>query len=905
MSGDSLRKRILIIDGNSLINRAYYAIQRPMITKDGLYTHAVYGFLNMLLKLQADYEPAYWTVAFDRKAPTFRHLEYGDYKAGRKSMPPELAMQLPLLKEVLSAMNLKTLELDGFEADDLIGTVAKRSEEEGLDPFIITGDRDALQLASDHTTVIITKKGISEFDRFDTAAMQETYGFSPLQFIDYKGLMGDPSDNIPGLPGVGEKTAQKLILEFGSVENLLSNTDKIENEKLRQKVEDNAQLALMSRRLATIETHVPIELSFDELRVREPDFIQLLELYKKLEFNSFIKKLKLFPTASKENTVVETDKTIQSEILLNRVESTIALSKLQTIFESKEFDRRIAWKVFSDFNHTAKPSLEGISILAGQESYYLDLSNESDLLTKFLELLATYNVQIIGHQLQQDYYCIFAQGQANWEPITAFDTAIAQYLLEPARSSYDLGALSLEYFHEELFDESISTVDNPQISLLHQTDHKQAEYGMNWCSKARMLSEVMEPLLLQEGLGEVYYNIELPLIEVLATMEATGFAVDKEELQRTGKELVLKITNIQAEIYALAGLSFNINSPKQLGEVLFEKLNLPAGKKNKTGYSTNADILEGLRGHHKIIDLILEFRTLSKLNSTYVEGLLPLIHQDGKIHAHFQQTVAATGRISCTEPNLQNIPIRQEEGRRLRKAFIPETQDFSLIGADYSQIELRVLAHMSKDPSLIQAFNDQLDIHRATASRVFGVPENEVTALQRSNAKAVNFGVIYGMSGFGLSTELKITRKEAETYIDEYFKKYRKVKEFMDEQVGFCKKNGYVVTIMNRKRPVPEIHASNFMVRQAGERLAMNSPIQGSAADIIKAAMIKCHKQLKNENLHSRLILQVHDELILEVKRDELDYVKKLLVRHMENAIPMDVTLAVDVNTGNDWYELK
>lgn len=905
MSSDSLRKRILIIDGNSLINRAYYAIQRPMITKDGLYTHAVYGFLNMLHKLQTDYEPAYWTVAFDRKAPTFRHMEYGDYKAGRKSMPPELAMQLPLLKEVLSAMKLTTLELDGFEADDLIGTVAKKAEEEGLDPFIITGDRDALQLASNHTTVIITKKGISEFDRFDAAAMQETYGFSPLEFIDYKGLMGDQSDNIPGLPGVGEKTAQKLIQEFGSVENLLANTDKIENVKLRQKVEDNAQLALMSRRLATIETHVPIEFSFDDFFVQEPDSALLLELYKKLEFNSFIKKLKLYPIPSQENTLVESNIALQSEISLYRVDSSVDMNKLQAVFESKVFDRRIVWKVFSDFNHTATPRMEGISILVGQESYYLDVSKDRDLLPKLLLLLVTYEVQIIGHQLQQDYYCIFAQGHTNWEPITAFDTAIAQYLLDPARSSYDLRALSLEYFHEDLFDETNSAEDNPQISLLSQTEQKHAEYGMNWCRKVRMLSEVMGSRLLKEGLEKVYYNVELPLIEVLASMEATGFAVDREELQRTGKELSLKITTIQTEIYALAGLTFNINSPKQLGEVLFEKLKLPAGKKNKTGYSTNADILEGLRGQHEIIDLILEFRTLSKLNSTYVEGLLPLIHQDGKIHAHFQQTVAATGRISCTEPNLQNIPIRQEEGRKLRKAFIPETPDSILIGADYSQIELRVLAHMSKDPSLIQAFNDRLDIHRATASRVFGVPENEVTALQRSNAKAVNFGVIYGMSGFGLSTELKITRREAEAYIEEYFKKYRKVKEFMDEQVEFCKKNGYVVTIMNRKRPVPEIHASNFMVRQAGERLAMNSPIQGSAADIIKAAMIECHKQLKRENLQSRLILQVHDELILEVKRDELDYVKELLIRHMENAIPMDVTLAVDVNTGKDWYELK
>lgn len=908
MSSDNMSKRFIVIDGNSLINRAYYAIQRPMITKDGLYTHAVYGFLNMLFKLQADYEPGYLTVAFDRKAPTFRHLEYQEYKAGRKSMPPELAMQMPLLKDILKAMNIKTLELDGFEADDIIGTVAKRAEQEGLELFIITGDRDALQLASDLTNVIITKKGISEFDRFDRTAIQETYGFTPEQFIDYKGLMGDPSDNIPGLPGVGEKTAQKLILQFGTVSNLISNTDQIENEKLRKKVEENAQLALMSRRLAEIETNVPIETIMDDFLVREPDFETLIDLYRKLEFQSFLKKMQLKNNRSEEKGPLLTEKPTRentADLIIQTIRTLEELSNIENVFLSSPSVNQIVLKVFSNNNHIDLPTIEGISVLVKGVHFYLETTHSTELIADFINLLIKYEVKILGHQLQGDYYSLLSLGGLNWKPDTAFDTSIAQYLLEPGRSNYEIRALSLEYLHEEFDKQTDPSVETEQLTILQNSQQNHGEFGSIWCDKVLRLSEIMKERLEIEGLTQVLEKIELPLIYVLASMEVEGFSVNREELQEAGRNLKSQINLITERIYGLSGEPFNINSPKQLGDILFEKLKLPTGKKNKTGYSTNAEILEGLRDQHEIIDLILEFRTLSKLNSTYVEGLLPLIHRDGKIHPHYQQTVAATGRISCTEPNLQNIPIRQELGRKLRKAFIPENESFVLIGADYSQIELRVLAHMSKDPSLIQAFNDKLDIHKATAARVFGVLESEVTSLQRSNAKAVNFGVIYGMSGFGLSTELKISRREAEAYIDEYFKKYTKVKEFMDGVVSFCKENGYVTTIMNRKRPIPEIHASNFMVRQAGERLAMNSPIQGSAADIIKLAMISCHEQLRKENLKSKLILQVHDELILQASLDELERVKQLLREHMEQALPLDVVLSVDVNTGNDWYELK
>ena len=894
-----MNRRLVVIDGNSLINRAYYAIQRPMITREGLYTQAVYGFLNILQKIRRDYEPGYMVVAFDRKAPTFRHLEYEDYKAGRKKMPPELAMQLPLLKEVLDAMNIRILEIDGFEADDIIGTVARRAEEEDYETLIITGDKDALQLATHVTKVIITKKGISEFEVYDYDAMMEKYGFSPEQFIDYKGLMGDSSDNIPGLPGVGEKTAQKLVLEYGSVANLLSSTDKITNAKLKEKIEDNAQLAIMSRRLAEINTQVPIDIELEDYVEEEPEYDKLIELYKKLEFNSFLKKLQI-PEDSNQYKVSQSSAEIKVPpitIIKNAQEFTDLKNGL------KDGDL-VAMKIFSDNNHKGAPILTGATLSTEAQCYYIDLSVQ-DLQKELESLVYGTKLRYVGHYLQEDYYALFSSGLEDWEPETAFDTAIAQYLLQPGRRSYDLNALTLEYFHQELAGPEASNVQEEQLGFLEQPQIDYPGYGARWCATLFALRSAMYERLSKEGLLPVFEEIELPLISPLAHMEVQGFAMDRNELIRAGHTLTEQIAEISARIFSMAGEEFNINSPRQLGEILFEKLGLPSGKKNKTGYSTNAEILERLRGDHEIVDQILEYRTLSKLNSTYVEGLLPMLHDDGKIHAHFQQTVAATGRISCTEPNLQNIPIKQEVGRRLRKAFIPESNDYILVGADYSQIELRVLAHLSEDPTLIEAFREGADIHRTTAAKVFEVPESEVTSLQRSNAKAVNFGVIYGMSSFGLATELNISRKMAESYIDEYFKKYANVKSFMDRQVEECKKKGYVTTIMNRKRPIPEINASNYMQRQAGERLAMNSPIQGSAADIIKIAMVRCHKQLLAEGLRSRLILQVHDELIIQAHREELDRVKIMLCENMENALELKVPLCVDFNTGENWYELK
>ena len=894
-----MEKRLVIIDGNSLINRAYYAMQRPMITKEGLYTHGVYGFLNMLAKIQKDYEHGYIAVSFDRKAPTFRHLEYSEYKAGRKKMPPELAMQLPLLKEVLEAMNIKMLEMDGYEADDIIGTVARKAESEGLVPLIITGDKDELQLATDITKIIITKKGITDFEIYDKDAMVEKYGFTPEQFIDFKGLMGDQSDNIPGIPGVGEKTAQKLLLEFGSIEALIESADKIENEKLRAKVEENQMIALMSKRLATINTNVPVSIDFEEFKAGGPDYNKLIEVYVKLEFNSFLKKLKISDksenapeiSAEKPDNIITGKTIIRTKSELDELEKHIISTG------------NITLKVFNDRNHRDIPEIFGIGALAGGLCCYLS-GEEQELIEDFLDMLSEKAPSITGHNLIVDYYALFANGFKGYLN-TEFDTEIAQYVLEPSKSNYELKTLLLEYFNEEIEDEKSFMSSNAQLDLFADSSSRYLDYTEVWCGSVNALKSVMSGKIDAENLGKVYYDVELPLVEVMADMESRGFKIHKEVLEDAGNDISRQIDKLSSEIFEHAGEEFNINSPQQLGNILFEKLGLPTGKKLKTGYSTNAEVLEKLADKHPVIELILRYRFLAKLKGTYIDGLIPLIHRDGKIHAHFRQTVTATGRLSCTEPNLQNIPVRQEEGRIIRKAFVSSGDDYFLAGADYSQIELRILAHMSGDPELTEAFNKGDDIHKLTASKVLGIPEDEVTSAQRSGAKAVNFGVIYGMSGFGLSSELHITRKEAEKYIEEYFKKYTSVKKFMDGQVAFGKSNGYVKTLMGRKRFIPEINSSNYMTRQFGERLAMNSPIQGSAADIIKIAMINVYRALRDEGLKSKLILQVHDELIIEAACDELETVKALLVRNMESAMDLSVKLAVGISEGKNWYDLK
>ncbi len=887
--------KIAIIDGNSLINRAYYAMRNPMITKEGIFTHGIFGFVNMLEKIRRDYEPEYMAVAFDMKAPTFRHKEYEEYKAGRKKMPPELAMQIPLLKDVLRAMNIKQLELEGFEADDIIGTIAKKAEEAGLEPYIITGDKDELQLASEVTKVIITRKGVSEFDIYDKQAMIDKYGFTPEQFIDFKGLMGDQSDNIPGVPGVGEKTATKLILQFGSVENLLANTDSIMPKGVKAKIEDNAQLAVMSKRLATINTNVPIDVDFDEYLIREADYDKLIDIYTKLEFNKFLKKLnienrgELLSDEKDENRIV-IDTSSFKRVFVNDDET----------LKDMTFNGTTVIKVFGDYNHLSDPLIEGIAAVNDGVYYYFDCRKLSDM----AGWLSRQQVTYVGHDLKRDYFMLMCKGADDFT--TAFDTAVAQYVLDSGRSNYSISALSNEYLHVTVEEEKDFIASNAQVDMFSDNVQRYMDYGFDICTAVLNLMEIQKEKLREEELENVFYNIELPLVTVMAAMEKEGFTVDKKELAEFGKILSEKIDEISAMVFDMAGETFNLNSPFQLGEILFDKLGLPAGKKTKRGYSTSADILERIKDKHPIVPAVLEYRTLAKLKSTYIDGLIPLVNsRDNKVHAHFNQTVTTTGRISCTEPNLQNIPVRQEMGRKLRKAFIPETEECVLVGADYSQIELRVLAHMSGDKALIDAFNRGEDIHRATAANVLGVPEEQISIEERSRAKAVNFGVIYGMSSFGLSSELHITRKDAEEYINTYFSKHTAVKAFMDSQVEFCKEHGYVTTIMGRKRYIKEIKASAYMVRQVGERLAMNTPIQGSAADIIKIAMIKVYNAIKERGLKSRLILQVHDELIINTYEDEKKEVEKLLVENMEAAFELAVSLKADLNEGNNWYELK
>ena len=883
-------EKIVIIDGNSLINRAYYAMQRPMITREGIYTQGIYGFLNMLGKIRDDYTPEYLTVAFDLKAPTFRHLEYKDYKAGRKPMPPELAMQMPILKEVLGAMNIPILELEGFEADDIIGTVARLGEEEGLEPLIVTGDKDALQLATDVTKVLITKKGVSEFELFDHDKMIERYNLTPVQFIDLKGLMGDSSDNIPGIPGVGEKTGIKLLEQFGSIENMLANTEQIERESLRNKVEENAQLALMSKQLATINRFVPIEFEFESLREEEPDYDRLIELYQKLEFNSFLKRLKM-PAGDAEKTENAAPLQVKKTIIRAR-EELYAL----TVLTGKE----VFIKVFGDYGHVRRPEVQGMFLMDEERAFYIDCLHISP--EEAAHAVNQLKLSLNGHDIKDDVFSMMYFGMTDFN--ISFDTAIAEYVLDVSRSKYDLKTLALEKLHQDIPDEKVFVAGAGQIDMFSDNTSAYMDYGVLLGSITMALRRCQKPEIEEKSLEKVLYDVELPLIEVLASMEVSGVRADMEFIDEFGLQIKEKIQLLELQIYDLAATQFNINSPVQLGEILFEKLKLPSGKKTKRGYSTSADILEKIKDKHPIVPAVLEYRNLTKLNSTYVEGLKPLIAADGRIHAHFQQTVTATGRISCTEPNLQNIPIRQELGRKLRSAFEAE-KGCTLVGADYSQIELRVLAHLSQDENLIDAFNNGEDIHRMTASRVLGIPAEQITVADRSRAKAVNFGVIYGMSGFGLSEELNITRKEAEAYIEEYFKKHEKVKAYMDEQIAKAKKTGYSETILGRKRPIHEITASAYMVRQLGERLAMNSPIQGSAADIIKLAMLKVYRELKEKHPDAKLILQVHDELIIEAPDGELDEVKELLVKNMESAMSLSVKLAAEVNTGHTWYDLK
>ena len=895
-------EKLMIIDGNSILNRAFYGLQgaQMLTTSGGLHTNAVYGFLTILNKFLEEEKPQYLCVAFDLKAPTFRHIEFAGYKSKRKGMPGELAEQVPVIKEVLDAMNIKRLELEGYEADDIIGSISMCAEAKDMETIIITGDRDSLQLASENTRIKmpITRAGRTQTEEYDADRVMERYGVTPLQFIDVKGLMGDQSDNIPGVPGIGEKTALDLIIRFGSLDSLYENLCQVDKKGVREKLEINRELAFMSRHIATIERNMPFLCSIEDLKRPGFDNDRLYELFKKLEFKSLIEKFNLGKPASQAAASPTCNMLVVDGI-----------DALRQIRDSVKDAGKVSIFVLADKlgSYGAKPVGASFS-WGGQCDAYVNLVNgicEEQFLEEFRDVFEDCNIKKTGHDLKSLMVYL------RWKGIVLqgafFDTMIGAYIINPTAENYTISGLSNIYLDTSVEDSSdLSGKGKNYIPLTDIPTDRLAAAAASQCSVLERLAVVLDCMLVENGQKELYYGIELPLVEVLADMEYRGFKVNAEGLRQFSAELDGRISQTTEMIYRLAGEEFNINSPKQLGVVLFEKLGLPVMKKTKTGYSTDAEVLEQLAPLHEAVSGILEFRQLVKLKSTYAEGLLSLVNPDtGRIHSSFNQTVTATGRISSTEPNLQNIPIKLEMGREIRKVFVPEDCRYLLSDADYSQIELRVLAHISGDENMIAAFINNEDIHTATASGVFGVPREEVTSVMRSRAKAVNFGIVYGIGDFSLAKDIGISRKEARKYIDDYLERYPGVKRYMHETVEKGREYGYVTTMFDRRRYLPELKSSNFNIRSFGERVAMNAPIQGSAADIIKIAMVKVYKSLEEHNMKSRLILQVHDELIIETYIDEKKQVEVLLRECMENAACMKVPLVAEVKSGTSWYVTK
>lgn len=869
-------EKLLILDSNSLLNRAFYAIP-PLTNSEGIHTNAVFGFTNMLFKMKEEIKPDYIVAAFDRKAPTFRHIEYEDYKAGRKKMPPELAEQFPIIKEVLKLLSINIYEIDGFEADDIIGTLARFAESNGIEVFIVTGDKDALQLATDNINVVITKKGVTETAVYDKEAFKTEFGVTPTQYIDVKGLMGDKSDNIPGVPGVGEKTAFKLISTYGSVEGVLSSIDEISGKKLKENLETYSEQAIFSKKLATIMTEVPIDFDLEDIKSQENyNREELKKLFLKLQMKSLLAKL--------PGDDVQDEEEIE-KVEINRVNT---LEEFGNSLKERENIAFISYTT-SNSNLYSKIELDKLYLSYGEKVSIIDfklitMENSIEAINILKNFMENENIDKVIHD-GKNLVTILTKMNIEIKKFI-FDTVVAAYLIDSAKSNYPLETLINEYLIKEVKGEN-------------------EELICNAISNMKELYEYLKERISREGMDELYYEVEHPLIFILSSMEAVGFNVNRKKLDELAVKFKEEIAKTEKEIYELCEEEFNISSPKQLGKILFEKLDLPVIKKTKTGYSTNAEVLEKLMDKHPVIEKITYYRQITKLNSTYVEGLKNVIDEDGAIHSSFNQTVTTTGRLSSTEPNLQNIPVKYEMGREIRKVFIPKESTDILLSCDYSQIELRVLAHMSDDKNMIDAFNHHSDIHTKTASEVFRVQVDEVTSLMRSRAKAVNFGIVYGISDFSLSQDLKITKKEASEYMEIYFDRYPKIKGYLESVKEEAKEKGYVLTVLNRRRFIPEIKSSNKIVKSLGERLAMNAPIQGSAADIIKLAMVKVYNRLKKENLNSEIILQVHDELILNVKEEELEIVKALVKEEMENVLNMSVALEVDTNIGKTWYEAK
>ena len=899
-----MSEKLVLIDGHSILNRAFYGVP-DLSNAQGLHTNAVYGFLNILFKLLDEEKPDYLTVAFDVKAPTFRHEIFKEYKGTRKPMPQELREQVPVLKDVLHAMGIKTMEQAGLEADDILGTLAKRAEKKGMDVSLVSGDRDLLQIATDKIKIRIPKtKGTrTEVEDYYASDVQEKYGVTPVGFIELKALMGDTADNIPGVPKVGEKTATELLKQFSTLDNLYEHVDKVTKKAVRESLIANKDLAYLSLTLATIDINSPVELDWEEARIKELFTPEAYELFARLEFKNMLGRFE--HTAAGGNGLTE------------KIRMTSEFGEAQSVFDRAGQAERCGFFILTD---TDEKELCALALCFGEEEISV-LRAEGFVTAQWLcgQLSGLYKkgVRLSTFHMKKAYGALLSGGEreaaagagtaldsVRCGTETLFDVLIAAYLLNPLKNDYEPEDVANEYLEislqsrKQMFDKMRLT------DAVTQNPEAFAEYAGSIAYVCFAAQKKLEERLLSEGMKDLFEEIEMPLSRVLYEMEKEGIAVRRDELQSYGDALTGRIRELEQSIHEKAGCEFNINSPKQLGEVLFEKMGLKGGKKTKTGYSTAADILEKLAPDHPIVEEILEYRGLTKLKSTYADGLADYIGEDGRIHTSFNQTITATGRISSTEPNLQNIPMRTELGRLIRKVFVPK-DGYVFTDADYSQIELRVLAHISGDEQLIEAYRSDADIHRITASKVFHTPFEEVTDLQRRNAKAVNFGIVYGISSFGLSQDLSITRKEASEYIEQYFATYPKVKEFLDGQVEKAKETGYVTTIYGRKRPIPELKSSNFMQRSFGERVAMNSPIQGTAADIMKIAMIHVWEELRERKLSSRLILQIHDELLIETKREEAEEVARLLEEEMKKAAKLEVSLEADVHTGENWYDAK
>lgn len=875
-------KKILLIDGSSLIFRAFYAIKN-LTTKDGVFVNGVYGFLNMYYKALELTNPTHVFVAFDKGSKTFRHTEYSDYKGTRDKAPNEITYQFGILKDLLSSMNVNYLELDEYEADDILGTIAKLAQKEGFEVDIFTGDRDYLQLVDDNIFVYLTKKGISEIKLMDNNAIFEDFGISPKQLIEVKALQGDSSDNIPGVKGVGEKTALKLIQEYGNLENLYENLGKLKG-KLKENLENEKDKAYLSRYLGEIYLNVPIDKNIEDFELKDVNLNEYIEKLENLEFKSIINKY--FKDVKKDN----------SKSINHKIDSEVI--NFSEIFDKIKNDKSIAVKFFSDKEYIYREKFYiGVYSDYNKKSYICKEFNLKDF-----ERLCNSDIKIVGYDIKEELFFLLKN---NFEVNNYEDVMILEYLVDSNKGNYDITKVSEELLHLEIIDlkERFGKGKNKK-TFFDLDEDIIVKYISQYVFAISELYSIFVQKVKENNLYSLYENVEKPLVKILADMEKTGVKVDKNKILELNEEYSKLAGEYEQRVYELAGEVFNLNSPKQLGVILFDKMKLPVVKKTKTRYSTDVEVLEKLSEDYEIAEYILKYRSLNKLISTYLVGILDYIMEDDRVRTSYKQMITATGRLSSVDPNLQNIPVRTQEGKNIRKVFVADKNKV-FIDADYSQIELRVLAHLSKDLVMIDSFKNDLDIHYKTASEVFGVPIEEVTDNQRRSAKAVNFGIVYGISDYGLSKDLNITRNEARQYIDGYLNTYPNIKNYMEEIVKLAKKDGYVTTILGRKRYIPEINSKNFNIRSFGERIALNTPIQGSAADIIKLAMIKVYERLKEEKVNAKLILQIHDELIIECDEKEKDIVKNILKESMENVYKLDLPLKVDVCEGRNWYESK